>query len=432
MGHISSSSDKKRYIPPYSRLSAELASGIIPAGVGSFSPTKTKEWKNTDKAISHIDAKDVGKHEIRKAGKDSVLFAGDDIRTAQELRRIGFTPEQIIEYIKVQKENGVKTIREENIAQKVLNRRIHLKNKAHHAGVIKKGIKPIIIPKEVKLVARESEPIRKDGNKSRINDVVIPSANSIKINPEKIVPKKVMVSSVVSTPHTISMPSAPRKDVVTKNPVMPIPAQTKQEKPVRSIEERFNIQPAEKIISKESERRIRAVEIVFNLRTKGKGWEEISQALPIKANTAQEELHLPSNLHIERLHSWRDEEGIQKIIDFVSDITTLNEEQLITKYVPTYVVNVDNPSLWSSISNFSAYEIINGPEAVYGLTTDRRLEISSLIKNLGTIDETISREKYNGGKYVDYKGYILKNSKLTIHEYYEHVRRIIAQADTKK
>lgn len=110
----------------------------------------------------------------------------------------------------------------------------------------------------------------------------------------------------------------------------------------------------------------------------------------------------------------------------------MSEKDLITKYVPSYV-NPNNPSSWASVSAFSAYEIMNGPENVYGLMHDTRLEISTLLKNLGEIDEAVdvaqTVKKYTVDNLTSYEEYFSENPKMTIHEYYEEILRRIAEAD---
>jgi hypothetical protein len=109
----------------------------------------------------------------------------------------------------------------------------------------------------------------------------------------------------------------------------------------------------------------------------------------------------------------------------------MTEQELITKYVPSYV-NPNNPSSWASVSAFSAYEVLNGAEGVYGLLHDARLEISTLLKYLGEIDEATDAampvKKYNNSM-TTYHEYLSDNPKLTVHDYYEEVRRRIAEAD---
>lgn len=109
----------------------------------------------------------------------------------------------------------------------------------------------------------------------------------------------------------------------------------------------------------------------------------------------------------------------------------MNEQDLITKYVPSYV-NPNNPSSWASVSTFSAYEILNGEEGVYGLMHEARLEISTLLKYLGEIDEAADAampvKKYTNSM-TNYHDYLSDNPKMTIHEYYEEVRRRIGEAD---
>jgi hypothetical protein len=109
----------------------------------------------------------------------------------------------------------------------------------------------------------------------------------------------------------------------------------------------------------------------------------------------------------------------------------MNEKDLITKYIPSYV-NTNNPSSWASISAFSAYEILNGKEGVYGLMHDTRFEISTLLKHLGTIDEAtdaaMPTKKYSNSM-TTYHDYLSDNPTMTIHEYYEEVRRRVAEAN---
>lgn len=113
----------------------------------------------------------------------------------------------------------------------------------------------------------------------------------------------------------------------------------------------------------------------------------------------------------------------------------MTEKELITKYVPSYV-DPNNPSSWASVSGFSADEILNGPEAVYGLMPDARLEISSLLKHLGTIDEATDYlqtiKKYTAGNFHGYQAYLAANPKLTLHEYYDEVKKRITEADKKE
>lgn len=110
----------------------------------------------------------------------------------------------------------------------------------------------------------------------------------------------------------------------------------------------------------------------------------------------------------------------------------MTEKELITKYVPSYV-DPNNPSSWASVSGFSADEILNGPESVYGLMSDTRLEISSLLKHLGTIDEATDylqpTKKYSTGKFRTYQDYLATNPKITIHDYYDEVKRRVVEAD---
>jgi hypothetical protein len=152
-----------------------------------------------------------------------------------------------------------------------------------------------------------------------------------------------------------------------------------------------------------------------------------------QSNNANEEEKLPAGLSLEKIPSWRDSPAIQKNATFLNDIVNIKSEQdLITKYIPSYV-NPNNPSSWVSISTFNTNEILNADEGVYGLMHDTRLEISSFLQQLGAIDEATDfaqlAKKYTANRLQNYQAYLSFNSKLTIHDYYEEIRKRIAEAD---
>ncbi len=186
--------------------------------------------------------------------------------------------------------------------------------------------------------------------------------------------------------------------------------------------------------------RTRAVAGLFEVITKSRGNNWMNLAVPISfgitnENNPHDDQMIPQNMHMEQIASWRDSSRIQEISDFIKSLSTLTEEQLIAKHTPSYVTPT-NPSSWSSVSNFSANEIIHGGESVYGIMSDTRLEISTLLKYLGTIDEETDKlqsvRKYIGTDIHTYQEYISLNPKLTIHDYYEEMRRRIAEADKKE
>ena len=111
---------------------------------------------------------------------------------------------------------------------------------------------------------------------------------------------------------------------------------------------------------------------------------------------------------------------------------TMSEKDLITKYIPSYV-NQDNPLLWVSVIDFSADKILNGQGVVYRITHDTRLEVSTLLKYLGAIDEAIDSsqlvKRYENNKFSGYEEYLSNNPKLTIHEYYEDIRKRVTEAN---
>lgn len=142
-------------------------------------------------------------------------------------------------------------------------------------------------------------------------------------------------------------------------------------------------------------------------------------------NVSNNDESFVENMPVKKTESWRD--TLETKV-FLNDVTTMTEQALIAKYIPSYV-KTNNPSSWASVSGFSAYEIIHGPEVVYGLDSDNRLELSSLIKNLGTLDEATGVIKYRNGNWQNYQEYLDSEQKLTIHEYYEAIRAAIAYSD---
>lgn len=150
-------------------------------------------------------------------------------------------------------------------------------------------------------------------------------------------------------------------------------------------------------------------------------------------NTNEVEQVIPPGLTVEKISTWRDSPEIQKISAFINDIANIeSEKDLITKYIPSYV-NPNNPSSWVSVSMFSTNEILNADEGVYGLMHDTRLEISSYLQQLGTIDEATDfaqpAQKYIANRLPNYQAYLSLNTKFTVHDYYEEVRKRIAEAD---
>lgn len=132
--------------------------------------------------------------------------------------------------------------------------------------------------------------------------------------------------------------------------------------------------------------------------------------------------------------SWREFLDSGDMSQFAHDLMTMSEEDFITKSVPEYV-NPSNPSSWSSVSSFNANEIFNSPNAVYGLTSEQRGEVSSLLKNLGIIDQTVdmnlAHKKYGvAPSYLaNYQDYFEKYPKVTVHMYHGEVRSRVAMAD---
>ncbi|MCF7844083.1 hypothetical protein K9M47_04310 [Candidatus Gracilibacteria bacterium] len=151
-------------------------------------------------------------------------------------------------------------------------------------------------------------------------------------------------------------------------------------------------------------------------------------------DTFDNNMNQPASNPTDNLISWKDSPEMEEMSHFLNDITTLSEDALYTKYISSYV-NENNPSSLAAVYGFSAYEIINGPEIVYGLTSDIRLEISSLLKQLGLIDKAIDVTrnigKYNNGGLHNYQDYIHNSPKLTIHEYYSEIRKGIASSNNR-
>lgn len=185
-----------------------------------------------------------------------------------------------------------------------------------------------------------------------------------------------------------------------------------------------------------NEEKTKSVGKLFDTRTKNCGgdWRYLAVATPMHTNKTDilEDHLIPKDIHMEQIPSWRELSAIDSVSTFLNELNKINEESLITKYVSSYV-NPNNPSSWASVSDFSAYEIIGGPESVYGLMPDARLEVSTLLKYLGVIDEATdfaqTVKKYSNGKFHNYQDYISLNPKLTIHDYYEEIRKRIADAD---
>lgn len=157
---------------------------------------------------------------------------------------------------------------------------------------------------------------------------------------------------------------------------------------------------------------------------RGERWMDWAFATPLSV-TGEQNPHdkqlLPNNISTVKSVSWKDSERIKEIKDFLNDLLTTNEENFFTKYVPSYI-NPNNPSLLASVSGFSTYEIIHGAEMVYGLQRDNRTEISSLIKNMGILGEEL-------GAWKSWEKYLEENPKLTIHQYYEQIRVVVALGD---
>lgn len=146
--------------------------------------------------------------------------------------------------------------------------------------------------------------------------------------------------------------------------------------------------------------------------------------------------NIPHGLETKKNISWK--EGLEEDTKHIlNDITIMGEKDLITTYVPLYV-NRDNPSSWAAVSDFSACEILNGDENVYGLKHNEgaRIEISTLIKHLGLIDEasdTLSdNPKYTNSNYSNYEDYLSKNPRITIHDYDEEIRRKVTEANNNE
>lgn len=206
--------------------------------------------------------------------------------------------------------------------------------------------------------------------------------------------------------------------------------------PVPPTENKINI---ETNVSQDKAERTKAVASLFDVVTKSRGNNWMNLAVPISFgvtnNNPHEDQMIPQNMHMEQIISWRESPRIKEISDFINSLSKLTEEQLIAKYTPSYVTP-SNPASWSSVSGFSANEIIHGEESVYGIMHDTRLEISTLLKNLGTIDEETDGlqplRKYTGTDINTYQEYISLSPKLTIHDYYEEIRRRIVEADKKE
>lgn len=192
--------------------------------------------------------------------------------------------------------------------------------------------------------------------------------------------------------------------------------------------------PADKV------ERMKAVASLFEVLTKYRGENWMNWAIAISLGITNEsnphdDQMIPQNMHMKQISSWRDSPRIKEISDFLISLTTLTEEKLIEKYVSSYV-NPNNPASWKSVSEYSANEIFHGEESVYGIMSDTRLEVSTLLKDLGTVDEETDRlqasRKYTGTDISTYQEYISLNPKLTVHDYYEEMRRRIAEADKKE
>lgn len=190
-------------------------------------------------------------------------------------------------------------------------------------------------------------------------------------------------------------------------------------------------------LEEEGNKKMKAVGKLLEVLAKYRNEDWRNWAVPvafgnIKEMDPHDEQRTPQNLHMEQIKSWRDSSDIQNISAFLDDINKITEASLITKYAPSYV-NPNNPSSWAAVSSFIAGEIISGPESVYGLIPDARFEISSLLKYLGTIDEATDFaqpiKKYGEGKFRHYQDCISTSQKLTVHDYYEEIRKRIADAD---
>lgn len=95
----------------------------------------------------------------------------------------------------------------------------------------------------------------------------------------------------------------------------------------------------------------------------------------------------------------------------------MTEKDLIIKYVPSYA-NTNNPSSWTAVSDFDAFEILNNPEHVYGLSDQQRLEVSNLIHLMVKLTQATNTV-------------VTLTKGITVHMLYEQTKKTVALADKK-
>jgi hypothetical protein len=118
---------------------------------------------------------------------------------------------------------------------------------------------------------------------------------------------------------------------------------------------------------------------------------------------------------------------------FLQDLTKLNEQQLITKHISSYV-NENNPALWTKVRDMDAYTIVEGKDPIIGLEDDARREISRYIRSLEKMAQTAEAveqftEAINGRLYV--QNPMRATPQKTIGQLYEEVSRLVSDVARK-
>lgn len=466
MGQISSYDPKKTYTSPLAGLGEELANSTVPKGIGSFSPSKEKARRPNSGVLSHKRTNEAVGLEISHFNKDIPLSSVADIETARELRRLGFLPKEIIEYIELQK-GGVVEERDKNevlsktnkadekvISNNQNNTSLGMvatttesvpvsdteKRRRHHMRIIRRKVEKgtiehIPLPKVLKgsvtgvLRGKKIRPHTSTHNK--IIPPVIPIPEEEKSAPEITAKSIINTSTPIIVPKHSFMGVFPTQNIANKKPtaINPLTRIThkdllgdKDEQPVVIKNTTTTAEPN----IKDAPAPPQQTKMEMKVRTVGKLFKILEDRFATTeewagptANSVSVHHSLSNtfgdNLSVKNTESWRDLVQSESSKKFLNDIATMNEELLISKYIPSYA-NSGNPSSWSTVSEFDAFEILQNPNPVYGLTDEQRLSVSELITHM---EELTAKTKLN----------IKISPKLTIHMLYEQVRRNIASLD---
>jgi hypothetical protein len=498
----------KHFITP---ISAQIT-GEKPEGLGNFVPAANKPKisaiKMANKSGWEVDpslaAESVG-GEIRKiVGEGENTVGGFSLTKIKELKRAGFSMEEIIrmiDYAKNQVDQIVKnipsqetlpaeelsvesekvsreTIGEISAGSKLTMHHVNVitgrhtkgspkkiaeirapevpKTNKSTAGVLRSPLakRAIITPKikvteitEEKILTQpiEEVPPTKQETVSEVAQFYSPEIENTAITAPDLAPIEVTtetvqedaVTSRMSESELLESEEIPAIDISTVSIPKSVPKNPFLERAYGShaeeiISEPIISSPTLEVNQKSPDSKHLAIETLLTTFTNNgsKKWQDYITAIKKQSiETVVQEA--PKGLETKAQKSWQDKLGAEATVLRNKFISNVNEKDLITEYVPTYV-NPNNPSSWASISAFNASEILHGGEGVYGLMRDTRFEISTLLKQLGEIDERVDEamtEKKFNNSMTTYNEYLSDNPSITIHDYYEEVRRRIAEAD---